>query len=159
MGIPILKIRRLWDRLIFNMGIPILVRHLYIEMAPWCVSKVNFDGNITLVAVARISILVPIPLYLAINSLWPGNTIWRQRSGSKLSQVMAWSLNQCSSVRFCGIHLRVISQEREREREIKFISLFEDRGHRGPYKPFNHNLYIGIIIFPHIDNPQSTGYN
>ena len=52
--------------------------------------------------------------------------------------------------------------EREREREIKFIGLFEDRGHRGPYspyKPFNHNLYIGIIIFPHIDNPQSTGYN
>ena len=49
-----------------------------------------------------------------------------------------------------------------REREIKFIGLFEDRGHRGPYspyKPFDHNLYIGIIIFPHIDNPQSTGYN
>ena len=48
------------------------------------------------------------------------------------------------------------------EREIKFIGLFEDRGHRAPYspyKPFNHNLYIGIIIFPHIDNPQSTGYD
>ena len=51
---------------------------------------------------------------------------------------------------------------REREREVKFIGLFGDRGHRGPYspyKPLNHNLYIGIIIFPHIDNPQSTGYN
>ena len=50
----------------------------------------------------------------------------------------------------------------ERKREIKFIGLFEDRGHQGPYspyKPFNHNLYIGIIIFPHIDNPQSIGYN
>ena len=50
----------------------------------------------------------------------------------------------------------------KREREIKFMGLFENRGHRGPYspyKPFNHNLYIGIIIFPHIDNPQSTGYN
>ena len=47
-----------------------------------------------------------------------------------------------------------------KEREIKFISLFGDRGHRGPYSPYklcNHNLYIGIIIFPHIDNPQSTG--
>ena len=46
--------------------------------------------------------------------------------------------------------------------EIKFICLLEDRGHQGtysPYKLFNHNLYIGIIIFPHIDNPQSTGYN
>ena len=50
----------------------------------------------------------------------------------------------------------------EREREIKFISLFGDRDHRGPYSPHklcNHYLYIGIIIFPHIDNPQSTGYN
>ena len=50
----------------------------------------------------------------------------------------------------------------EREREIKFIGLFEDRGHWGPYSPykhFNYNLYIGIIIFPHIDNPQSTDYN
>ena len=50
----------------------------------------------------------------------------------------------------------------QREREIKFIGLFENRGHRGPYspyKPFNHNLYIGIIIFPHIDNPQYTGYD
>ena len=48
------------------------------------------------------------------------------------------------------------------EREIKFIGLFANRGHRGPYSPYkpcNHNLYIGIIIFPHIDNPQSTGYN
>ena len=51
------------------------------------------------------------------------------------------------------------SKSRSREREIKFIGLFEDRGHRGPYSPFNNNLYIGIIIFPHIDNPQSTSYN
>ena len=34
MGIPMLKTRRSQDRLIFNMGIPILVRrHLYIETA------------------------------------------------------------------------------------------------------------------------------
>ena len=55
-----------------------------------------------------------------------------------------------------------VEERREREREIKFIGLFENRGHRGPYspyKPFNHNLYIGIIIFPHIDNPQYTGYD
>ena len=36
-GIPMSKIRRSRDRLIFNMGIPILVRrHLFIETAPWC---------------------------------------------------------------------------------------------------------------------------
>ena len=34
MGIPMLKIRRSRDRLILNMGIPILARHLHIEMAP-----------------------------------------------------------------------------------------------------------------------------
>ena len=45
------------------------------------------------------------------------------------------------------------------EREIKFISLFGDREHQGPYKLCNHNIYIGIIVFPHIDDPQSTGYN
>ena len=36
MRIPTLMIRRSQDSLIFNMGIPILVRqHLYIETAPW----------------------------------------------------------------------------------------------------------------------------
>ena len=58
--------------------------------------------------------------------------------------------------------MSIMTSDRQREREIKFIGLFGDRGHQGPlspYKPCNHNLYIGIIIFPHIDNPQSTGYN
>ena len=37
MGIPMFKIRQSWNCLIFNMGIPILVRqHLYTETAPWC---------------------------------------------------------------------------------------------------------------------------
>ena len=26
-----------------------------------------------------------------------------------------------------------------------------------PYKPCNHSLYIGISIFPHVDNTQFTG--
>ena len=44
MGIPMLKIRRSRDRLIFNMGIPILVRrHLYIETAPRTLSRYK-DG-------------------------------------------------------------------------------------------------------------------
>ena len=44
---------------------------------------------------------------------------------------------------------------------IHFNGLFGDSGHRGPwspYKPCNHNLYIGIVIFPHIDNTQYTGH-
>ena len=43
-----------------------------------------------------------------------------------------------------------------------FNGLSVDSGQRGPYslyKPCNHCLYIGIIIFPNIDNPQSTGHN
>ena len=32
-------------------------------------------------------------------------------------------------------------------------------GSYSPYKLCNHSLHIEIIIFPHIDNPQSTGHN
>ena len=42
---------------------------------------------------------------------------------------------------------------------IKFNRLFGNSGQPGPYKSSNHSLYIGIIIFPHINNPQSTGHN
>ena len=37
------------------------------------------------------------------------------------------------------------------------LTAFWDSGHRvpcSPYKPCNHNLYIGIIIFPRINNTQ-----
>ena len=45
---------------------------------------------------------------------------------------------------------------------INLNSLFGDSGHWGPYSPYkpcNYSLYIGIIIFPHINNTQSAGYN
>ena len=45
---------------------------------------------------------------------------------------------------------------------IKFNGLSEDSRQRGQYNPYklcNHSLYIGIIIFPHIDNPESTGHD
>ena len=32
------------------------------------------------------------------------------------------------------------------QREIKFIGLFEDIGHRGPYKPFNHNFICSLVF-------------
>ena len=56
----------------------------------------------------------------SINSLWPNDAIWRQRSGSTLAQVMACCLtapshylNQCwfTRVRSIGIHLSTILQE------------------------------------------------
>ena len=44
-GIPMLKIRRSWGRLIFNMGIPILERwHLYIDTAPRVIEE-DFGEN------------------------------------------------------------------------------------------------------------------
>ena len=50
-----------------------------------------------------------------------------------------------------------------RERERLSLSAFlrtEDIGvHIVHISCLIINLYIGIIIFPHIDNPQSTGYN
>ena len=86
------------------------------------------------------------PFGTGLKLLRLSDAIRHQKTWSTLIQVMACCL----------------IAPREREREIKFIGLFENRGHRGPYspyKPFNHNLYIGIIIFPHIDNPQYTGYD
>ena len=42
-----LKIRRSRDRLIFNMGIPILIRwHLYIETPPHKVTHLSVNGNV-----------------------------------------------------------------------------------------------------------------
>ena len=55
-----------------------------------------------------------------------------------------------------------VDQGINRDRRIKFISLFGGRGHLGPYSPYqacNYNQYKGIIIFGHIDNPQGTVYN
>ena len=45
---------------------------------------------------------------------------------------------------------------------IQFNGLSENSGQRGPYsphKPCNYSLYIGIVIFPHIDTTRSTGHN
>ena len=57
---------------------------------------------------------------------------------------------------------RIIVHKFSSEWVIKFNGLSLDSGQRGPYSPYkpcNHILYIGIIIFPIIDNPQSTGHN
>ena len=45
MGILMLKIRRSRYRLIFNMGIPILVRHLFIDTAPRRVRNISVTAN------------------------------------------------------------------------------------------------------------------
>ena len=96
---------------------------------------------------------------------------WSYNLKSIVKSLLSALIFQESMVSTCRIQRQIYSRrtrpyhgcwwpgDGEREREIKFIGLFENRGHRGSYKPFNHNLYIGIIIFPHIDNPQYTGYD
>ena len=39
-----------------------------------------------------------------------------------------------------------------------FLGTADSEVHISPHKPCNHSLYIGIIIFPHMDNTQSTGH-
>ena len=60
------------------------------------------------------------------------------------------------------MHLKMSSgQWQVSESAIKFNRLFGDSGYRGPcspYKQCNYSLYIGIIIFSHIDNTQCAGH-
>ena len=52
MGICMLKIRWSWNRLIFNMGIPVLVRwHFYIEMAPGLILSTLKHYNMDLLCI------------------------------------------------------------------------------------------------------------
>ena len=54
MGILVLKIRRSWDPLIFNMGIPIMVRqYLYIETAP----RLPLYNSLLLIPMVEITVL------------------------------------------------------------------------------------------------------
>ena len=73
MGIPMLKIRRSQDRLIFNMGIPILVRlHLYIETAPWSLFYLShciavFNNYVLFDHVILSSLILAVTWCLAVN--------------------------------------------------------------------------------------------
>ena len=69
MGIPMLKIRRSWDCLIFNMGIPILVRrHLYIETAP----RWSFNH---LISTMRFPKLMKWCFYIELGQWWRWSSI------------------------------------------------------------------------------------
>ena len=51
----------------------------------------------------------------------------------------------------------VSQQESEQGRDEGCSTAF--LGHQGPYKPYNYNLYVEIIIIPHIDSTQFTDDN
>ena len=72
MGILMLKIRRSWDRLIFNMGIPILVRgYLYIETGPRVANHVTVLVS-TFVLLAHCGIF----MYTAVFKIKASPTVW-----------------------------------------------------------------------------------
>ena len=67
MGIPMLKRRRSWDRLNFNMGIPILVRrHLYME-TPTLFCKVKIHIMTSMILNAYICLCLVQNWHLSIN--------------------------------------------------------------------------------------------
>ena len=60
---------------------------------------------------------------------------------------------------FTGTGAIMIAPYSANEIVSKWLSLMAFLGRRGPCSPCNRNIHIGIIIFPHIDDTQSTGYN
>ena len=79
-------------------------------------------------------------------------TTWRYR---KLYQMFCKIHNYFTSVHN-PLTFSILTNVWVREWVIKFSGLSGDSGQRSPYKPCNQSLYIGIIIFPRIDNTQST---
>ena len=72
---------------------------------------------------------------------------------TKYDDVMTWIRFQNHWPFVKGIH---------RVSEWLGLTAFWDSGHKGPcspYKPYNYNPYIGIIIVPYINSTQTTGYN
>ena len=90
-----------------------------------------------------------------------GTWLWSLRDGQNSA---GWwlkcpYLNSISKLVACHQHQRELVQWLP---DLQSLSPFSDIGHRGPrnsYKPCNHNRYIAIIVFLHIDNTQLAGYN
>ena len=95
MGIPKLKIRRSWDRLIFNMGIPILVRHLYIDKAQGlCLNTKTVYTNMHKSHHKGKMVMRPTYLYTYNENSYTGKTTflyWNR------SQRFIWKMIQSSS--------------------------------------------------------------
>ena len=90
-----------------------LSKRNYIYFLAFCIS---YWWRIQKYHTSIAKILKVYPLHII--SLWPSDAIWWQWTGSTLTQVMAccltapshsWTNVDFSSVRFCGIHLRVLS--------------------------------------------------
>ena len=83
MGIPMLKIRRSWDRLIFNMGITILVRrHLYIDTAPMVTSVTLGQSHDC-----------PNTSGITLKSIWKSSSIKSQQNIAKLELCAFFMVN------------------------------------------------------------------
>ena len=65
------------------------------------------------------------------------------------------TVNQYTLLSITGDSTPILTFNTPSEWVVKFNGLLGDSGQRGqgsPYKPCNRSLYIGINIYPHIDN-------
>ena len=70
---------------------------------------------------------------------------YNQTSSIQCTKFQHWNVSRHSLQLSLPYPLKPGLKLRKREREIKFINLFGDRGHRGPYSPYkscNHNLKL-----------------
>ena len=74
-----------WDIPTWNWSYKIKVYSALRTLMPWCFST---RASVTTV----LSMHPCVSSSIGVNSLWPSDAIWRQRSGSTLAQVMAWCL-------------------------------------------------------------------
>ena len=125
MGIPIMTIRRLWDRLILLMGIPVLTRrHLYTETAPirfiLLLSEPNYMSSLQLnvdacdnnvpqkcdTAIAHITVIrenfppvfINVPYQVSISEFRPvGSSLFQVSLIADTFCETSWTSYQCQS--------------------------------------------------------------
>ena len=143
-------------------------QHLYIESGP-CILKDYFIAICTNM-IARVTLKQPSWIWVygirECSKIYQYNHKTRPKNNLCVFNWIHCSIMQPVNVTQSHIPIYPVTYNRRLFQcivsEWVIISLFLDSGHWGPCSPnkqCNHNLYIGIIIFPHIDNTQSTGYN
>ena len=118
-----------WTKLIYSTHLNVLMYQIDLHYMPhwinipnWFTLHVLIYQCTELIYTTCLPQCIDIPNWLTlqcIKSLWPGDAIWRHRYGSIFAQVMVatwrhqaitWTNVEFLLVRYCGIHLRAISQ-------------------------------------------------
>ena len=138
----------------------------YIRLTGSSFFQLSHRGRVTHICVGKLTIIasdkgLSAPSHY-LNQYW---NIVNLNLRNKLRWNLKWNsyiFIQENAFKYDVCEMEAILSRPPCEWVIKFKCLSGDSRQRGPYnqyKPCNHSLYIGIIIFPHIDNTQSTGHN